>query len=268
MSLNLQFFKNFSIYTCLIFSSSFVESSDSQSDNLNPKVEIFVRHCHFSTVSQNKARFSWFSRVKCHENLMRTIDRDLVNVTFFLDKFYPMRKAHFVKKQNEFNVIDIREGTEAGSFLRLIDYIASKDFDPETIIYIIEDDYLHREGWVEILLEGFSVPGISYVTLYDHNDKYFYPMYDDLKSKIYVTKSCHWRTTPSTTNTYAMKFRTLLEDLSIHRKYSLNCHVTADHQKFCELGELGKILISPMPGWSTHLEPEFAAPCIDWERIN
>ena len=140
--------------------------------------------------------------------------------------------------------------------------------DPETIIYIVEDDYLHRAGWIDILLEGFSIPDVSYVTLYDHKDKYFYPMYDQLESKLYHTKSCHWRVTPSTTNTYAMKFKTLLRDLYTHRRYSLNLDVSSDHAKFCDLSSQGKFLISPMPGWSTHLEPEYASPCINWEEIH
>ncbi len=232
-----------------------------------PKIEVFVRHCHFSAVSQNKTRFSWFSREECHKNLLRTVNKDLANITFFLDTFYPMNGEHFIKRQQGYPIIEIKAGSEAKSFLQLIDYIAGLSLDPETIIYIVEDDYLHRANWTEILLEGFSVPEVSYVTLYDHKDKYFYPMYHTLTSKIYHTNSCHWRVTPSTTNTYAMKFKTFMQDLAIHREYSLNLDVTADHAKFCMLGSLGKFLISSIPGWSTHLEVEYASPCIDWEKV-
>lgn len=230
-----------------------------------PKIEIFVRHCHFSSVSQHKKRLRGFSKQHCHENLMRT-KKDLP-VTFILDSHHPASAVHFVRKQTTHPVIEIKEGTEAGSFLKMLDYVCSLKLDPETIIYFLEDDYLHREGWPEVLLEGFSIPGVSYVTLYDHKDKYFSPSYADLHSKLYHTKSCHWRTTPSTTNTYAMRFKTLLKDLEIHREYSLGQTVSLDHKKFCALQEKGAVLISSVPGWSTHGEPAFASPCIDWEKV-
>ena len=233
-----------------------------------PKVEVFVRHCHYSSVSQHKNRPAWFSREVCNNNLIGTIDRDFVQVTYFLDAYHPIEGVHFVKRQTKYPVVEVREGSEAGAFLRLIDHIASLNLDPETIVYIVEDDYMHREGWVDILVEGFTVPEVSYVTLYDHNDKYFYSMYDTLQSKLFHTKSCHWRVTPSTTNTYAMKYKTLMRDLDLHRQFSLNTTVTADHWKFCALGEAGKFLISPIPGWSTHLEPEYMSPCIDWEAVH
>jgi glycosyltransferase involved in cell wall biosynthesis len=200
---------------------------------------------------------------------MKTIDRDFVNVTFFLDTFYPMNGQHFVKNQSKYKVVEVSDGTEAGSFLKLLDYITGLPLDPETIVYIVEDDYLHRPGWIDIILEGFSaVPDASYLTLYDHRDKYFYPMYENLQAKLYHSKSCHWRTTPSTTNTYIMKFKTLLRDLSTHRHYSLHVNITEDHNKFCDLGSQGKFLISPIPGWSAHIHPGYLSPCIDWEAIN
>lgn len=230
------------------------------------RIEVFVRHCHFSTASQNKNRPSWFSREACHNKLMETINKDFVNVTFFLDTFFPFEGTHFVKKQTKYPVIEVKEGTEASSFLRLINHIASLPLDPETIVYIVEDDYMHRPGWIEVLLEGFSL-NVPYVTLYDHKDKYTFEMYKELTSKIFHTESCHWRTVPSTTNTYAMRFKTLLKDLDTHRAFSLNRQVSDDHHKFLALGAKGSHLVSPMPGWSTHLEPEYMSPCINWEKF-
>ncbi|MBS0648171.1 MAG: hypothetical protein JSS10_02975 [Verrucomicrobia bacterium] len=232
-----------------------------------PKIELFVRHCNFSEVSQHKNRIEGFSRQKCFENLVATLDPKRVKATFLLDTFHPTENKHFLLQQTDFSVIEIHEGTETGSFLRLLDHVTSLNLDPETIVYFLEDDYLHREGWVDILLEGFSIPEASYVTLYDHRDKYFLPLYKDLTSKIFHTSSCHWRTTPSTTNTYAMKYRTLLQHLPVHRQFSLGRKISADHEKFLELGRQGATLISPIPGWSTHIELNLTSPCIDWELL-
>ena len=57
----------------------------------------------------------------------------------------------------------------------MLDYVTNKKFHPDTILYFVEDDYLHLPGWLDVLLEGFSIPEADYVTLYDHKDKYFFP---------------------------------------------------------------------------------------------
>jgi len=232
-----------------------------------PKIEVFVRHCHFSAVSQHKSRYPEFSREKCHENLLSTLDPKKANLTFFLDTCHPMSGIHFIKKQSRYPVIEIMEGTEGGSFLRMLDHVCTLRLSEDTIVYFLEDDYLHRPGWTDVLLEGFSIPEASYVTLYDHRDKYFFPAYSDLTAKLFLTKSCHWRTAPSTTNTYAMRFGTLKKHLPIHRAFSEGRKISADHEKFIALGRAGGQLISPIPGWSTHVEPEYASPCVDWERF-
>ncbi len=228
------------------------------------KIQLFVRHCHFTEVSQHKHRLPGFSRQKCHENLLKTVDRRRVEITFLLDAFHPAQAPHFILRQTEFPVLEIKEGSETGSFLRLLDHVMSLELDPDTILYFLEDDYLHREGWVDVLLEGFTIPEASYVTLFDHRDKYSLPVYCDLRSKLFHTSTCHWRTTPSTTNTYAMRFQTLANHLQVHRQFSLGRRITADHDKFLALGQQGAQLISPIPGWSTHVEAEFTSPCFEW----
>jgi hypothetical protein len=231
-------------------------------------IEIFVRHCHYSSVSAHKGRFDNFSRERCLENLLTTItDQKKVNVLFFLDTYHPMQEAHFLCRQSLYPVIEFKGGSEAASFLYMLEYVYRQKFSPETIIYFLEDDYVHRPGWPKILREAFSLPGIDYVTLFDHADKYFFPQYATLKSRIFHTDSCHWRTTPSTTNTYAMFFKTLQKHIDVHRCFSLGRTITSDHDKFCKLAEVEAVLISSIPGYSTHVEPEFASPCTNWEKI-
>ena len=232
-----------------------------------PKIEVFVRHCHFSDISVHKNRLPGFSRKKCYDNLLKTLDPQRVNLTFLLDTYHPSPKTHFVLEQSEYPVINIKEGTETGSFLKLLAYVESLKLSAQTIVYFLEDDYLHREGWAGVLTEGLSIPGVSYATLFDHRDKYFHPNYRTLKSQIFYTKSCHWRTTPSTTNTYAMRYGTLKQDIAIHRQFSEGRKISADHEKFLKLGEEGRLLISSLPGWATHVEGEYTSPCIDWEEI-
>jgi hypothetical protein len=225
------------------------------------KIEVFCRQAFFSSVSQHKKRFPGFSHELCYKNFKETFDPKEANLTYLFDAARGPLSEHFLK--NEKNVIQIQEGTEAGSFLRLLDHVSKLDLHPETILYFVEDDYLHRPGWLPLLREGLKIA--EYVTLYDHKDKYF--LYPELSSRIFVSEKSHWRTTPSTTNTFALRFKTLLRDLAIHRKFSENRAITADHEKFCHLQRQGIILISSIPGWSTHAEPEFSSPCIDWQPL-
>ncbi|MDE3047840.1 MAG: hypothetical protein KGI83_05765 [Verrucomicrobiota bacterium] len=223
---------------------------------MQPVIQVFVRHCTFSSISAHKKRPLHFSKERCYRNLCATQDAR-VQITHFLDVAHG--GAHFLQPGQ---AIEMAEGTESGSFLKMLDHVAAQNLHPDTIVYFLEEDYIHKPGWVDILFEGFSLEA-DYVTLYDHGDKY--KVYPKLQSKIFVTPSCHWRTTPSTTNTYAMRFSTLLADFSIHRRFSIGRKVTEDHNKFRYLEKKGRILISPMPGWSTHADPEHLSPCRDWE---
>ncbi len=231
-------------------------------------IEIFIRHCNYSAVSAHKQRFEEFSKERCFDNLLQTLEGEKeINVTLLLDTFHPMEGEHFIRKQQSFPIVEFKAGSEAASFLFMLELVYKQRFSPDTIIYFLEDDYLHLPKWPQILREAFSLQGVDYATLYDHKDKYFSPEYAELKSKIFHTASCHWRTTPSTTNTYAMLFKTLKKHIDLHRCYSLGRTITADHEKFTKLSEEGAVLISSIPGFSTHAEPDFASPCTDWEKI-
>jgi hypothetical protein len=227
----------------------------------NGKIEVFSRHCSFSSISQHKKRFPGFSHEKCYRNLVDTLDCTQANLTLFLDTAKGAKQDHFLKDSP---VIELCEGTESGAFLRLLDHIVAMPLHPETILYLVEDDYLHRPGWLSILREGFTVPDVDYVTLYDHRDKYHAPLYEKLTARLFHTASCHWRTTPSTTQTFACRFRTLLRDLSIHQKYSLGRSISQDHAKFVKLQKRGALLISSIPGFSTHVEEGLSSPCVEW----
>lgn len=159
---------------------------------MSKAIEVFVRHCHFSSVSAHKERLPSYSRAKCHQNLIDTANLSKARFTFLLDAFHPMDNVHFIKEQKQFPVIEFKAGSETGSFLFLLDYVLQQPFSDETILYFLEDDYLHRPGWVDILHEGFTLPQADYLTLYDHRDKYTFSQYASLKAQLYVTSWPFW----------------------------------------------------------------------------
>jgi hypothetical protein len=227
-------------------------------------IHVFVRHCHLSKNSINNIRPPWFTRKNCLENLLQTSDANTKITVFFDGK----KEGHLVTKYP----VDIVEakigGSEPHSFRDLLQHIISLPLDNNSIIYLLEDDYIHVPGWCNVMREAFVKNLADYVTLYDHNDKYFFPMYKNLESKIFVTESCHWRTVPSTTNTYAMRLGVLKKHIDTHMKYSdLKARVSHDHQKFLHLNSIGARLISSIPGYSTHCEPKYLSPVVKWDEI-
>lgn len=234
------------------------------------KIEIFLRHCFHSKLQEqpSRSRPSWWDKEKVFQNFKRTVDANLANYTIIYDEHYGKIQDTFLK--DETNVVTINEGGEAKSFLRTLEYVESQKFDDDTIIYFLEDDYIHRANWCQILIEGFSIRVneedlVKYITLYDHGDKYT-GMYRDLMTRLLVTKNSHWRPVPSTTNTFATTFGNLKDDMKIQVKYSTGVEPSNDHIKFIELSQKKKFLASSIPGYSTHCHSEFLSPCIDWEK--
>ena len=201
------------------------------------------------------------------ENFKDTLDSNLVNYTIIYDEFYGSITETFLAQEK--NVEIIKCGSESDSFLRTLDIVRSRNFKDDQIIYFLEDDYLHRPGWCNILLEGFSINS-SYVTLYDF-DKFIAKGY---LSEIFITNSSHWRAVPVTTNTFACRYKTILEDLEIHQKYSIEgikeeegYYFSKDYDKFWELQKNKKYIISPIPGWSTHCDYNHISPLINWNDV-
>ena len=226
-------------------------------------IRIFQRHCNFSSNSHNKPRPEGFDKEKIFDSFISTLDKRVDYVAFHDSGNGPIEE-HFLKNK-DVNKISIKGGNDAQSFLNLLNYIIEQEYDDEDIIYFLEDDYLHKPGWIDIMLEGFEYIGADYYTLYDHPDKYYLKAYENLQSKIIATPSIHWRTTPSTTNTYACKFKTLKQHFDIHVKYcDLIEKWTKDHVKFIHLWNIGSNLVSSIPGYSTHVEENMLSPTIKW----
>ena len=225
-------------------------------------IEVFLRHCYYSQLQEqsNKERPDWWNKEKVFHNFKNTLNPETTNYTIIYDEYYGKIENTFLSQEKDVHIISA--GGEAKSFIMTLDYILSQNFDDDTIIYFLEDDYVHRPEWDIILQEGFTLP-VSYVTLYDHKDKYT-EMYADLMSKILITNHSHWKPVPSTTQTFAVKFKTLKEDKEIHQKYSTNTEPSQDHTKFLELNQRGKHLISCLPGYSTQSVKEWISPCINW----
>jgi hypothetical protein len=225
-------------------------------------IKIFVRHCNFSANSAGKPRPKWFTRELCFNNLKETAQGSEITIMF---DGSPNEK-HFLYNNTSDKIVCKNAGNDGASFLNLLEYVYKLELPEDTILYFLEDDYYHRKGWPEILREAFTYMDVDYVTLYDHPDKYS-ENYSTLKSSLFVTPNVHWRTTPSTTNTYAMKNSTFRKHYDIHREFcDLSRGHTFDHDKFLKLWREGSNLISCIPGYANNCEIGVMSPVINWEK--
>jgi hypothetical protein len=227
------------------------------------KINVYLRHCYYSKIQESpgKQRPDWWDKEKVFQNFKNTFNPETTNYTIIYDEHYGKIENTFLSQEKNTHIINC--GGEAKSFLETLKYLQTQTHNANDIIYFLEDDYVHRPNWNKILIEGFDL-GADYVTLYDHGDKYM-EFYSEFRTKILHSKSSHWMATPSTTNTFAVKYSTLIKDLVAHTKYSTNTEPTLDHQKFLELSQKGRVLISSIPGYSTHCQQDLLSPCIDWK---
>lgn len=182
-----------------------------------------------------------------------------------------------------------------GSFWRLYEE-GLKIANEEDLIYFVEDDYIHLPEAPKGIEEGLQF--FDYVTLYDHPDKYHsvnralnpYTKINKFSepTEIHKGEKFLWRTTNSTTMSFAVKGRALIDDSDIWRICSIK-QKDHDFDNFCILTKQkvlfkSKILkqlprkyqffFKPrrflgvcLPGLAIHLEKPYILPK-DYERFS
>jgi hypothetical protein len=174
---------------------------------------------------------------------------------------------------NPGNIEQVSVGHGAGTFNLALEGAVAGEWNDDDIVYFIENDYLHKPDSQKILQEGFGL-GASFVALYDHPDKYLDPSRGGNPycegggedTRVYLTDSCHWKITNSTTMTFAAKVSTLKRVEPILRKHTSGTHPN-DFQMFLELRSQGELLITPLPGYATHGETAWLSPLTEWSKI-
>lgn len=226
------------------------------------KIHIFYLHYEI-TGTDGKHRPYWFNYEKCFTNLLSTIEGKNVELHVVMDGKV---ENNWIKKYKDKYIIhEIKgEGTPGFKMLQIIKSLLDDKTNDIDLIYQLENDYLHTVGWVEKIVDLFSTyNNLNYISLYDHNDKYFLHMYEDLVSKIYTTDTHHWRTTPSTCGSFIMSKKSFEED------YDILSTMEGDHHKFLWLNEhRSRFVLTPIPGLSTHCMDGLLSPTINWKQIN
>lgn len=129
----------------------------------------------------------------------------------------------------------------------------------DDIIFFLEDDYLFRPGNHLLALESFLH---RYPTAVIHPSDY---PDDYARSEIFnlfVHDNHHWRSTPTTTFTFACRTATILP----HLNTAMSCGVD-DGALSNYLKAQGIPMFSPVLGFCAHLHEGVMSPGVDWESI-
>jgi hypothetical protein len=225
-----------------------------------------------SDAGYNKVKPLYINNSNCLENAVRVFGKE--NFHVIADNVSDETKRILWQCDIEHEQIDyVSVGHGAGTFNLALDWALKQN--EETLVYFLENDYIHKPNSNSILLEGIEL-GADYVSLYDHPDKYIPANRGGNKfvdddggevTKIYLSKSCHWKLANSTTMTFAGKVKSLKRDEQILRKWTNMGHYPRDFDMFLELRENGVSLMTPIPGYSTHGETNWLSPLTDWSVI-
>ena len=228
------------------------------------------------------------------EDCLRVFTREFSNDNLILfadnvkEETFDMAKK-YVKEKN----IYLTNFGNTGTFLASwqMAYTIAQNVSDDTIFYLVEDDYIHRSGAKDILVEAFRDLNADYVTLYDHPDKYmnnqdsrFRWGHDKVdkdvdgvrkpgiiygtgqEDKGYISESTHWRTVGSTTMTWATTAKNVKEDFEEMNKLHTGKHLPMGGDTFRMLKDKGKDLISCLPGYSAHAEERWMPYFVNWEK--
>ena len=222
-----------------------------------------------SDAGYNKVKPDYIDNEKCLKNATETFKN--ADWSIIADNISSETNDIIQKYKSRDHINYVEVGHGAGTFNLALDEALM--YDDDEIVYFIENDYLHKLESQKILNEGFSL-GASFVSLYDHPDKYMDPSkggnpYCDggaEDTRVYLTDNCHWKITNSTTMTFAAKVSTLKRTEPILRKHTSGTHPN-DFQMFLELRQNNELLVTSIPGYSTHGETAWLSPLTDWSKI-
>jgi hypothetical protein len=220
--------------------------------------------------SGNKMRFPFTTKEVCLRNFLRVFQPSQDDLIIIADNVGEVTW----QMVNALHPNTVRTSLHnTGSWRYAAFEIASKRFPEDRVIYFVEDDYLHLPGSREVLLEGMEIA--DYVSLYDHKDKYLnaseggpnpFIEYGGELTRVVRTASAHWKLSSSTTMTFATTVKVLREDRDVWNRHTQGFYPN-EFQAFLELARNSRRLVTPVPSYSTHCEPAFAAPGIDWENV-
>jgi hypothetical protein len=234
-------------------------------------IRIFVLHCFESTLSTSKGRPESFDRKSLWDQVVQSravysCNETLkVSLTSLLDESKRNGRTHFCEERKT-EMIQGGSGSTAFAAVlhKWMELSRAEHWKDDDIVVLLEDDYAVKGPWIEAVGDGLQFG--HYVTLYDHPDKYS-SLYTGTPSQVFAGKVCHWRTTPSTTNSFATRWKTLREDVNHHLPFTTpHFPAVRDHARWLHLWQHQRMLVSSLPGFWSHEEAGMQSPLFHQKR--
>jgi hypothetical protein len=227
--------------------------------------------------SNRKRRPAYFSKWSCLMSFARAIQGvDDVSVTFICDGDMPGGVLATMRALGD--VEQLSGVGNSKSYLVCVSHVVHGRVSDDAIVHICEDDYLYLATALKTLQDaGPEIGERTYVTLYDHPDRY--RRSDDLPVPGNVAQfgGVAWRRVESTNMTYATMAGTLRRDYRLHRLFSAHTSYPHDREMWRTIQGLGvrrpmrwlrsRALFGAFPSLATHVESEQLAPGIDWAQL-
>jgi hypothetical protein len=219
----------------------------------------------------SKVKPDYITNENCLKNFCNVFFDYIHDIHILADNCSDATISMIKKYIDPININKVSVGHGAGTFNLALD--KALKLNDDEIVYFVENDYLHKPKSPELIKEGLSL-GAAFVSLYDHPDKYLDPSKGGNPycsggaedTRVYLTESCHWKITNSTTMTFATTVATLKKCESILRTYTSGTY-PEDFKMFLELRSQNELLISSIPAYSTHGETAWLSPLINWKNI-
>ena len=222
---------------------------------------------------KNKKKPPYITKYNCLKNALSVFDENRTFFHVYVDHVIEetdKQIAELCTNRKNTDIVHIDCGT--GGFSFRVVYEEACKLNDNDLVYFLEDDYLHKENALDVLVDAAEWGYTDYITLYDHpdkyanNDGYVNPACKNMGegTLLFKTSKHHWKVTNSTTMTFAAFVDTLKRDKDIFWEFTKTGY-PYDYEIFRELLKQKKLLSSPVPSISTHGETIYLAPFVDWK---
>lgn len=252
---------------CVLFSTIMISKKKRPSRHVR-KVVLYYR---ISDSGYKKVKPDYITKENCLANAVKRFPHDKVEWYLMADNVCEETYNMILKYVPCERVTRVSVGHGAGTF-RMV-YESALQQPDDSLIYFLEDDYLHVDGAYEVLVNAAEKNLCDYYTLYDNPDKYDvikpnnpFVCKGGEKSRVFWCKNHHWKISNSTTMTFATFVDILKRDKKIFWRWTSG-KLPYDYMIFNDLRVTKNSHISsPIPSMSTHGETALLAPGISWEE--
>lgn len=255
-----------------IMSKNNVYVCSKETKKINRNIYIINRHLpcsRYADVRHKNKRPEWFSYEKVQSRLISTIVKSNYSSRVKLIILYDGMKDELLddfvynfpyprELDVEFQLINGRSAVRSGFIMH--DYIKNMSINDEDIIYLLENDYMHRENWLDLVYELYdSEIKFDFITLFDHPGAYTLEVNSKYLSKLYVNGLSIWKTTPGSCFSFIATKKVFGEC------YKTFINEKLDYKIWTKLiKKKGMVMLSPVPAYATHCMVDDIAPGVDW----